>query len=218
MFKTWEGIREIINISKKGSNNINCIQIGKNTITNSYFNSVAKQKQEKLIKPKHHYSKYLKNPKSNSFFITSTNNEEVLSEIKNLKKDKFSGPSCTPAKILKLFQTPLSKQISLIANLSFSTGIFPTNLKTANVIPIFKKDDHTSCNNYHPISLLSNISKIIERLIHSHLMTFLKTNKILYEIQFGFRHNHSTIHALSAITEKIRQACDSGNFACWGIP
>ena len=45
-------------------------------------------------------------------------------------------------------------------------------------------------------------------------MTFLNTNDVLYERQFGFRHNHSTTHALSAITEKIRQACDSGNFAC----
>ena len=67
IFKTWEGIREIMNVSEKGSNNINCIQIGKNTITNSsditnefnrHFTSVAKQIEEKLIKPKHHYSKY----------------------------------------------------------------------------------------------------------------------------------------------------------------
>ena len=45
-------------------------------------------------------------------------------------------------------------------------------------------------------------------------MTFLNANDKLYERQFGFRHNHLTTHALSAITEKIRQACDSGNFAC----
>ena len=45
-------------------------------------------------------------------------------------------------------------------------------------------------------------------------MTFLNANEILYKRQFCFRHNHSTPHALSAITEKIRQACDSGNFAC----
>ena len=104
-FKTWEGIREIINISKKGSNNINCIQIGRTTISNSsditnefngHFTSVAKQIEQKLTKPKHHYSKYLKNPSSNSFFIAPTNNEEVLPEIKNLKKGKSSGLSSIP--------------------------------------------------------------------------------------------------------------------------
>ena len=101
IFRTWEGIREIIKISKKESNNINCIQIGRTTISNSsdianefnrHFTSVAKQIEEKLIKPKH-YSKYLRNPNSYFFFIDPTNNEEVLSEIKNLKKDKSSGPS-----------------------------------------------------------------------------------------------------------------------------
>ena len=115
----------------------------------------------------------MKNPNSNSFFITPTNNEEVLSEIKNLKKDKSSGPSSIPIKFLKLFQTPLSKPIPRIPNISFSTGIFPANLKTANVIPIFRKDGYTSCNDYRPISLLSNINKIIEKLIHSHLMMLL---------------------------------------------
>ena len=117
-------------------------------------------------------------------------------------------------KFLKLFQIPLSKPISLIANLLFSTGIFSANLKTTNVIPIFKKDDYSSCNSYRSISLLSKISKIIERLIHSRLMTFLNANEILHERQLGFRHNHSTTRAPSAITEKTRQTCDSGNFAC----
>ena len=146
--------------------------------------------------------------------ITPTNNEKVLSEIKNLKKDKSSRPSSIPIKFLKLFQTALCKPISLNANLSFSTGIFPVDLKTGKVILIFKKDDYTSCNNYRPISLLSNISKIIEKLIHSSLVVFLNTNKILYERQFGFRHNHYTTHALSAIPEKNKQTCDSENFAC----
>ena len=102
IFKTWGwGIREIINISKKWSNSINCIQIGRSTITNScdiindfnrHFTSVAKQIEEKLIKPKHHYSKCLKNSNSNSFFIAPTNNEKALSEIMKVKKDKSSGP------------------------------------------------------------------------------------------------------------------------------
>ena len=66
----------------------------------------------------------------------------------------------------------MSEPIALLANLSFSTGIFPTNLKTANAIPLFKKDDHMLCSNYRPISLLSNLSKIIERLIHARLTLF----------------------------------------------
>ena len=48
---------------------------------------------------------------------------------------------------------------------------------TANVTPLFKQDDNTLCSNYRPISLFSNLSKIIERLTHTRLTTFLNTNK-----------------------------------------
>ena len=168
LFKTWEGIREIINISKKRTTDITSIQIGNKTVTNSceiasefnkHFTSIAKQIEETLIKPKHKYSEYLKNQNANSFFISPTNSDEVLSVIKKLKNNKSTGPSSIPSKFLILFQTALGKPISLIANLSFSSRTFPNNLKIANVIPIFKKDDSTICSNYRPISLLSNISK-----------------------------------------------------------
>ena len=170
LFKTWEGIKKIIIISKKRTTDIISIQIGNKTVKNSYeiasefkkhFTSIARQIEEKLIKPKHKYSEYLKNPNANSFFISPTNSDAVLSVIKELKNNKSTGPSSIPCKFLKLFQTALSKPISLIANLSSSSGTFPNNLKIANVIPIFKKDDPAICNNYCPISLLPNISKII---------------------------------------------------------
>ena len=183
LFKTWEGIREIINISKKRTTDITSIQNGNKTVTNSYekasefnklFYSIAKQIEETLIKPKHKYYEYLKNPNANPLFISPTNSDEVLSVIKELKNNESTGPSSIPSKFLKLFQTALSKPISLIANLSFSSGTFPNSLKIADVIPIFKKDHRTICSNCRPILLLSNISKITEKLIHSLLTMFLK--------------------------------------------
>ena len=179
---------------------------------NNHFTSIAKNIETKLIKPNCDFSKFLKNPNKDSFFITPTNKEEVAS-IKALKNNKSTGPSSIPTKSLKLFQYTLSEPIALLANLSFSTGIFPTNLKTANVIPL-SQDDHALCNNYRPISLLSSLSKIIERLIYARLTMFLNSNSILFEKQFGFRHSHSTTDALIEITEKIKQACDSGQYAC----
>ena len=103
----------------------------------------------------------------------------MLSVIKELSNSKSTGPASIPSKFLKLFQTALSKPISLIANLSFSTGSFPDKLKVTYVIPIFKKDDSTICNNYHPISLLSDISNIIEKLIHARLTMSLNKQYII---------------------------------------
>ena len=70
----------------------------------------------------------------------------------------------------------ITKSISLITNLSFSSGTFPNNLRIANVIPIFKKDDRTISSNYRPIPLLSNIRKITEKLILTRLTMFLNNS------------------------------------------
>ena len=143
-----------------------------------------------------------------------TNEQEVLKNIKLLKRNKASGPFSIPTKFLKLFQKELSKPISLIINLSFSTGTFPDILKLAKVIPFFKKEDSSLCTNYRPISLLSHLSKIIGTLVHKRVSNFLSEQNALYEKQFSFRNISSTMHIHTELTEKIRQACDSGQFAC----
>ena len=98
--------------------------------------------------------------------------------------------------------------------MSFETGVHPEPTKTPNVTPVNKKGSQLELNNYRPISLISNISKIIEKLVHKRLNSFLEANSIFCEQQFGFRNNHSTNHALIQITEKIRQALDKNEYAC----
>ena len=125
---------------------------------NNHFTSIVGKRVVNVVKSKFNYSKDRSNPSECSFFIKPTNAEDVLCEITKLKNNKPTGPSSIPLKFLKLFKTTLSEPISLIANISFSTGTFHSALKTANIIPIYKKDDHTVCNNYCSVSLLSNIS------------------------------------------------------------
>ena len=96
-------------------------------------------------------------------------------------------------------------QLVDIFNLSFSSGIYPTPLKTAKVIPIHKKDSKLECSNYRPIALLSNIDKILEKLMHKRLSNFLDKNKLIYSLQFGFRQNYSISYALIHLTETIKQ-------------
>ena len=87
------------------------------------------------------------------------------------------------------------------------TGVFPSVLKTAKVGPVLKKGS--------PISLLSNIEKILEKLQYKRLYMFLNKNNpkknLTYNLQFRFRQQYSTSHALINITENIRKAFDDGN-------
>ena len=99
-------------------------------------------------------------------------------------------------------------------NLSFMTGAFLSILKTVKVVPVFKKDSKLDYSNYCPISLLSNIEKILEKLMFKRFYTFLSNNNIVYNLQFGFRQQYFTSHALISITENIRKTLDDGNIGC----
>ena len=94
------------------------------------------------------------------------------------------------------------------------SGNFPNLLKSANVCPIYKKKDKTRCENYRPISLLSNLSKLFERSMHTRLYKFLDESNSFYELQFGFRKKYSTNHALLSIVEGIRKTLDNTTFSC----
>ena len=85
----------------------------------------------------------------------------------------------------------LIKQLALIINQIFNTGIFSAELKIAKIIPIFKKGDKSDINNYRSISVLPVISKIIERVLHSQLHVYLNQHNLLYNHQYGFRKQHS---------------------------
>ena len=94
------------------------------------------------------------------------------------------------------------------------TGVFPSILQTAKVVSVFKRDSKLNYSNYLPIPLLSNIEKILEKLMYNRLYTFLDYNNFVYDLQFGFRQQYSTSHALIIITENIRKALDDGNIGC----
>ena len=105
-------------------------------------------------------------------------------------------------KILPLIIIPICH----LFNLSFQTGYIPCQFKTAKVVPIFKSDDKHSFSNYRPISLLSSLSKLLEKIVARQIVGFLTKNKILYGHQYGFRKGHSTIHPVLHFLDKIFNA------------
>ena len=106
-------------------------------------------------------------------------------------------------KILKLLKNDSFQQLSDVFNISFSTGQFPSVLKIAKVTFVHQKQSRSRFDykNYRPISLLSNIEKIIEKLMYKRLSNFLDINNVIYLLQFGFRPKYSTNHALINLTD-----------------
>ena len=105
----------------------------------------------------------MKGSYENSFFLTPTTDNEVLSVISLLKKSS-SGYDNITSDLLKSSSYIILPSLVHIINLSFSTGIFPSELKIANVIPLFKAGNLAYFTNYRPVSLLSTLSKVFEKL------------------------------------------------------
>ena len=131
-----------------------------------------------------------------------------------MKSSKASGPNSISTNLLIEFGDFLIHPLVSLINMSFKEGIFPNLNKEASICPIHKKGEKTKCENYRPITLLSNISKLFEKVMYSRIDNFLKSSNFLYEHQFGFRKHHSTNHALVSIVEQIRSSLDKKMYSC----
>ena len=143
----------------------------------------------------------MKNRAQNSFFLSPTDKDEIALIISSLDSTKSVGPNSIPTKILKLLKNDNSCQIVDIFNMSLTSGVFPSALKLAKVIPVHKKDSKLDFSNYIPISLLSNLDNILEKLMYTEIVKFFNN---FYLLKFGFRQNYSTTH----------EYLDEGKFAC----
>lgn len=142
---------------------------------------------------------------SKSIFMSFVSVEEVIKCIRNLKNKKSVGEDEIPVVLLKKVADLISLPLAHIINLMFDTGVFPDRLKIAHIKTIFKnKGERDNLGNYRPISVLSNISKIVEKIINDRLISFLDGNNVINECQFGFRKERSTTQAVyQAVVEVI---------------
>ena len=221
--KTWEGIRDVINISKK-TNTIPKNILYKNVsytssedmsnCFNDFFVNIGNSVEAKIPRVDTHFSEFLRNRNSFSLFLKPVDEDELKSIISKLSTSKSCGPNSIPTHILKNNLELLIPPLKYLINLSFTEGCFPQLLKLAEVCPIFKKKDKNKCENYRPISLLSNLSKIFEQAMHTRIYEFLESHSIFSNLQFGFRKKYSTNHALLNIVEKIKEKLDNKTFSC----
>ena len=136
--------------------------------------------------------------------------DEETSKIIASFKDSSAGWDELKPVIMKNVKHCIAKPLTHICNLSFKTGVFPQQMKTANVVPIYKSGDENMFSNYRPMSVLPVFPKLIERLMYNRLFIFVTNNDLLYKYQFGFQRGKSTYMGLLLLVDKITEALDKG--------
>ena len=141
----WRGIKKIISSNNSNHIFLTAITVNNETITNpsdianafnNYFATVAIDIQSSIRFSKKKYYDYLLPLNIELFFLTPTDSTDVSSIISSLNQNKSDGPNSIPIKTLKLLNKDISDQLAIFFNQTFSSGIFPSILKTSKIIPI----------------------------------------------------------------------------------
>ena len=212
-------MKEIIN-KKQQSNSSSRFLINNKIVTdkkvisdgfNSFFINVGPTLAKKIPSNSKSTSDFLKHGVLDSMYMTSVVEEEVINIIKGLK-DSSSGWDDVSCKVLKATFDAFISPLVHVLNLSITKGVFPTEMKVARVIPIYKSGDEHVFSNYRPVSVLPVFSKVLERLMYNRLLSFINKHKVLYSFQFGFRIGHSPSLALIYLIDKVSDALEKGEF------
>ena len=133
---------------------------------------------------------------------------DVLDILKCLDVSKATGPDGLSAKILKEAAPCIASPLSKLINMSLSKQVFPSEWKKANVTPIHKSGSTSECGNYRPISLLSCVSKVMERVVFKCLFNFCRDNLVITDKQSGFTPNDGAINQWVYLYHQFSKAID----------
>lgn len=225
MKQTWKGINNLISSKKTTNKCINTIlkpnssvktsnQFEISNILNKHFATVGNKLSSKFSLPQNSFSTYLGNSVKESFYFDAVSTSEILKEIGLIPKNKSYGLYSCPTFFLKLSKYILSPILANIINLTIECGTYPSKLKKAKIVPIFKSGDQSDPDNYRPISLLSVFNRIFEKIVYTRLISFIDKQNILFPAQYGFRKHHSTQLAIIDIVDKIHKNMDNKEYTC----
>lgn len=139
-------------------------------------------------------------------FAGQVTEEEVRLAVKRGKNMKAPGTDGIFNLVLKKLSAKAYRFLALVFNRCFQLAYFPARWKVGKVIPIPKPGkDPTAPTSYRPITLLSAVSKLFERLILQRLMAHIDEHQVIAPEQFGFRKGHSTVHQLVRVENTIHR-------------
>ncbi len=134
----------------------------------------------------------------------------MKNQLRALKRSKATGLNNLPPSLLKDISAIIAKPLCYIINLSLRTSTVLVIWKQACIVPIHKSGPTSTPENYRPISILPALSEILEKAIHRQLLSYLESNCLLSNKQFGFRVRRSTDMAVILVSDMIRQVAGKG--------
>ena len=222
--KTYWKIMKMLIKSNKGNNCIpplrNSINDGnfddivygdedKCDLLNKYFSLISKLEEENVPLPDFDIKT---NNVINEIFVTIS---EIVDILKIIDPYKASGTDKISHKMLKISPEKIAIPLQIIFNKSLRQCKYPSSWKNAHVIAIFKKGDTSLPSNYRPISLISCVGKVMERIIYKHVYNHLIQNKLIYQYQSGFLPKHSSVHQLIELYNTILNSLEKKELCCF---
>ena len=172
-----------------------------------HFSSVGPKYANQIPTPNNDINQYLKQiePNPHTMFTLPTTSIEIEKIISNLPNKRSSGQDNISNILLKQLKGSLKTPLEKIFNNSIKHGVFPHDMKHADVTPLYKAKEHYLVTNYRPISLLATISKVLEKIVYSRTYKFLTITEQLYSGQYGFRSGHSCQNAVTELIGNIQK-------------
>jgi len=154
-------------------------------------------------------------------FDLNFNLNDVAEALEKLRVDKAIGPDGLSPRLLKEIKDVISYPLFLLFKKSLNEASVPDDWKCANVTPIFKKGNRNAAENYRPVSLTSQVSRLFERIVRDSMVKFLEDNCLCGDSQHGFKKGRSCLSNLLVFFDKITGNLDSGanvDAIFWTLP
>ena len=189
----------------KNQNTIPALQFGNCTVSedsdkaailNTYFASCWNSMEEPLTEEAYQCADL------STYEDVTVSPEEVFVLINKLDVNKANGPDCISTFMLKATASSIASPLAKLFSLSLTTGKFPKMWKIASIVPIPKLGNKSDPSNYRPVSLLSIVSKILEKIVYSLLWDHLLDTAPISDCQWGFQKGKSTTTALLSTTHE----------------
>lgn len=219
---TWNVIKEIANINTTNSNAKALLGLHQDpkistNLVNNFFVDMGKNLADAITRNQNTPTcPALSYGQPDSMALLEVDVNEIEQLIMGLRRDCSVGWDGISSHILQQSRSVFVPLITHICQLALTSGVFPNAFKKATVHPIYKSGNKELVSNYRPISVLTTLSKILEKVLNKRLVNYLDSKNIIAANQFGFRKGISTEDAVDSLLENVVERLD-GKEKCIGI-